>query len=78
MCGASILCKDTVIDAGDPTMSFLANPVKTNEIDSRQTVLRSGHVSSLYLYACNLQVVNLNALYLQYGLHLLKYQFCIA
>lgn len=33
--GASVLGKDTVVDARDLTMSFLAYPVQANEIDSR-------------------------------------------
>lgn len=39
--GASVLCKHTVVDDGGTTMSFLSYPVGANEIDSRQTVLRS-------------------------------------
>ena len=45
--GGSILGKDTVVDARDPTMSFLTYPVQANEIDSRRTILRFQHVSSL-------------------------------
>lgn len=47
--GTAILCKDTAVDAGDATVSFLSYPVGTSEIDSRQTVLGSRHISSLYL-----------------------------
>lgn len=53
--GASILGKDTVVDARAPTMSFLSYPVGASEIDSRP-VLRSQRVSSV-LYACSLQVI---------------------
>lgn len=68
--GASVLGNDTVVDARDPAMSFLAYPVGANKIDSRRTVLRSQRVSSLFYthVACGSP-----AFHLQCGVCQLKY-----
>lgn len=60
--GAPILCKDTVADAGDATMSFVPYPVGTHEVDCRQTCVKIS--THFLLCACNLWVASLNTLYL--------------